>query len=138
MTKLEDIARRYYAAFNAHDLDAYRELLTPDCVLIAPGTELVGLEATRAFDRGWLDSFPHARIEVLRSNTTGNIVTCANWMNGGAQAKPLHTPNGDIPVAGGVLDAAFTSSFELEGQRIKRQVLMFDPAIVFAQLRAPK
>ncbi len=132
----EDIVRRYYDAFNKRDLDAYAKLFTEDCLVEAPGISAKGLEAMRAFDRGWMDAFPEGRIESMRMTSVGNAVATGNWFHSGPQRGPLVSPAGTIPAKGKALSAPYCTHFEIEGDRIKVQRLHYEPTIVPRMLGA--
>jgi hypothetical protein len=125
MTQLEDVVRRYYEAFNARDYEAYARLFTSDCVVTSPGVELSGLDNMRAFDQGWIAAFPDARLETLRMLTAKNTVMTSNWINGGKHKGALRTPHGEIPAKGADFRAPYCARFVMDGQRIKRQEIIF-------------
>jgi len=130
MSNLETLVRDYYEAFNARNFDAYDELFAPDCIVEAPGFSGRGIELARSFDRGWLEAFPHARIESMRMTTAGDTVVTGNWFHGGRHEGTLRTPGGDLPATGAVFEAPYTSRFEIEDGRIKMQRLLFEPDFV--------
>ena len=130
LTEHEKIARAYYQAFNARDWEAYSRLCTPDCVIDAPGVSLRGVDAVRAFDQGWVRAFPQAQIECVRSTDSGERVLFASWIHGGRHDGPMKTPEGEVPATGAVLDAGYAATFEFEGDRIRLQRVIYDPAYV--------
>jgi len=134
MIKLEEIVARYYAAFNARDLESYARLFTPDAEMVAPGVSARGLEAIRAFDLGWQGPFPEARVENFRMLSAGNTLVAGNWFHGGPHRGVLHAPQGDVPPTGKVLSAPYCSMFTFQGERISRQQVMYEPAWVPIQL----
>jgi hypothetical protein len=125
MSKHEDTVRRYYSAFNARDFEAYASLFTADCFIEAPGVTARGIDAMRGFDRVWTGAFPEARLENLRMTTAGNYVLAGNWIHGGPQRGPLTGPGGTLPPLGKVLSAPYFTTFELEGDRIRSQKLVY-------------
>jgi hypothetical protein len=127
MSKHEDLARSYYTAFNARDFEAYGSLFATDCVIEAPGVSARGIDAMRAFDRVWTGAFPEARLESLRMTTHGNYVLSGNWIHGGPQRGPLTGPGGTLPPLGKVLSAPYFTLFEIQGDRIRSQKLVYLP-----------
>ena len=130
MSRPEDIVRKYYEAFNARDFEAYARLFTADCVTEAPGVSVRGVDGVRAFDRGWMDAFPAARIESMRMTAAGDVVVTVNWFHGGKHEGTLHTPMGDIPASGATFEAPYCSRFEIADDRIKLQRLLFETDFV--------
>jgi ketosteroid isomerase-like protein len=124
----------YYAAFNSRDFAAYDRLFLPDAEVISPGFSARGLEATRGFDRAWVETFPEARIESLKRTSAGPLVVTANWFHAGPQRGVLRMGGQEAPPTGKVLDAPYCSMFTFEGGRIARQQLLFEPSFVAVQL----
>jgi hypothetical protein len=127
MSNLQQLVQTYYQAFNSRNFNVYAELFTADCVVEAPGVSLSGHEGLRAFDRGWLEAFPNARIETLRMTTAGDELVTGNWFNGGEQLGVLRTPAGDIPPTKAVFEAPYCSRFQVQNGKIKLQRLLYEP-----------
>jgi predicted ester cyclase len=134
MSKSEDLVRRYYDAFNSRNYEAYASVFTRDCVLTAPGVSVKGVDAMRQFDRAWIESFPESRLEVLHMVTTGKLVAAAIWFHGGPQRGPLATPNGTVPPTGKSISVPGCVVFELEGDQLRAQRLLFEADLVGIQL----
>jgi ketosteroid isomerase-like protein len=134
MSRLETLVRRYYEAFNNRDFGAYEALFSADCRIESPGVSEHGVAAMRSFDRDWIATFPEARIESMRMTSTARHVASGNWFHAGPQRGPLPTPNGTIAPTGKVLSAPYCAMFEIENDRIVRQVLAFAPEFIPAQL----
>src|SRR4029079_10549093 len=80
-------------AFNAHDIDAFAELLADDVVFDAPGMPRdSGRAACAAFYRGWIEAFPDARVEVDAVHEPGDGVVIEEGRFVGTHAGPLPTP----------------------------------------------
>lgn len=130
----EALVARYYAAFNARDFDAYAGLFHPEATISAPGVSAQGVDAVRGFDRGWLTAFPEARIETFRMASAAGTVVAGNWFHAGPHRGVLRMAAGDIAPTGKQAGGPYCAMFELEGQRIKRQTLIFEPFWIALQL----
>jgi predicted ester cyclase len=134
MSKPDDIVTRYYAAFNARDFDAYAKLFSPDAEVVAPGVSARGVEAMRNFDSGWVGAFPEAHVETFRMDTAGQHVAACIWFHGGPQRAALGSPVGMVPAGGKVVECPGYAIFTIEGDRIVKQQLAFEPQWVALKL----
>jgi len=130
MSNPEQIVQTYYKAFNDRNFAIYSELFTPDCRVEAPGMSMSGIEGVRLFDRGWLEAFPHARIEAMRMTSAANSVASGNWFHAGKHLGTLKTPAGDIPPTGASFEAPYCSRFDFKDGKIALQRLLFEADFV--------
>lgn len=97
MADLRGPEQRYYEAFNSRQFERYGEFFTEDVELIAPGGLVArGLEAMKAFDRGWTQGFSDARITLTRQVADAETVASENLI-AGTHDGILRTPGGDLP-----------------------------------------
>jgi steroid delta-isomerase-like uncharacterized protein len=83
-----DIAKRYFEALNAHDLDQATALWAPDAVdRFVGGPEVVGPAGVRAYFEALLAAFPDFSLEVLEC-TTSRQRTAVRWRARGTFAGP--------------------------------------------------
>ena len=134
MTEAMDLIDRYYATWNDRNWDDYDSLLTADATEWASGgPSLQGIEEIVAFDKGWADAFPDARITSLLKTSDGNTVISENRFVG-AQTGPFHTSEGEVPPTGIQVEIPFVGVFELEGGRVKAERIYYDRLGLLSQL----
>lgn len=98
MASATDIARRYFGALDAHDLDEASSLWAPDAVdRFVGGPEVVGPAGVRAYFEELLAAFPDFSLEILEC-TSGRGRAAVRWRARGTFAGPGHyegfSPNG--------------------------------------------
>jgi steroid delta-isomerase-like uncharacterized protein len=83
-----DIAKRYFEALNAHDLDQASALWAPDGIdRFVGGPEVVGPSGVRSYFEAVFAAFPDFSIEILESTTAGER-TALRWRITGTFAGP--------------------------------------------------
>jgi hydroxyacylglutathione hydrolase len=83
-----EVAKRYFGALAAHDLDAAAACWTPDGVDRLVGqTELVGPDGIRAYFAALFDAFPDFALEIVEMTTYRNR-TAVRWRATGTFAGP--------------------------------------------------
>lgn len=88
MATATEIAKRYFAALNAHDLDQAAAMWSPDGVdRFVGGVELIGPESVREYFAGLFAAFPDFSLEVLEC-TTSRQRTAVRWRARGTFAGP--------------------------------------------------
>ncbi|HZU59803.1 MAG TPA: ester cyclase, partial [Solirubrobacteraceae bacterium] len=88
MASATEIAKRYFAALNAHDLDQATALWAPDAVDRFVGVqEVVGPEGVREYFSNLFAAFPDFTLEVLDC-TTSRQRTAVRWRARGTFAGP--------------------------------------------------
>jgi steroid delta-isomerase-like uncharacterized protein len=126
MSDPKAIERRYYEAFNSRDLDRYAELFTEDCAVIASGgAQMRGVEAMRAFDKGWHDAFPDCVITLESQTAEGNVVFSENTFNG-THTATLRTPAAEIPATGRSVTGHYVAMLVVRDGRIASFRAYFD------------
>lgn len=98
MATTADIARRYFVALSAHDLDAAAALWAPGSVdRFVGGAELVAPQGIRDYFGELFGAFPDFRLEIIEM-TTARARTAVRWRAHGTFAGPGRfqgfTPNG--------------------------------------------
>ncbi len=89
------VVRRVFAAFAAHDLDAFRDLLHPDVVLHVGGgpTTLAGIDAVVAAVSVTLRAIPDLRVTVASAFAHGPLAA-AEVIREGTHTAPLSCRTG--------------------------------------------
>ena len=83
-----DIARRYFAALSAHDLDRAAACWAPGSIdRMVGGQELIAPDGVRAYFGALFEAFPDFTLEVLEV-TTGRGRTAVRWQARGTFAGP--------------------------------------------------
>ena len=101
MGQNHDLVNRFWSAFEAGDLDAAADLVTPDAVFIQPGApELRGNAEVRAMLEGWRAAFPDLRHEEQEVVESGD--TCVVRLEvRGTHTGPMRLPDGqEVPATG--------------------------------------
>ncbi|MCW2621653.1 MAG: hypothetical protein JWL64_1255 [Frankiales bacterium] len=135
MTHVEELARRGFEAFNAHDLDAMAGLTHPDAELTVVGSDQVlrGEEGTRQYARMWLDAFPDARVTVDRVLVSGDTAVI-EFTGRGTHTGTLNGPGGSIPATGRSLTLPICEIQEFRDDKMVASRSYFDTALILAQL----
>jgi ketosteroid isomerase-like protein len=116
-------------AFNAHDIDGFRAVMTDDAVFRAPGgMSGAGRQACAEFYAGWFSAFPDAQVVIHALHISGDVAVEEGTFTGTHQGV-LHTPAGDIPPTGRRVTADYiqvlhfrdglTASFNLMYDRLQ-------------------
>jgi steroid delta-isomerase-like uncharacterized protein len=122
-------------AFNAHDIDAFAELLADDVVFDAPGMPRdSGRAACAAFYRGWIEAFPDARVEVDAVHEPGDGVVIEEGRFVGTHAGPLTTPAGAIPATGRSVEVPYVHVLHFREGKHAFLGLTFDRLLMLEQL----
>ena len=88
MASATEIAKSYFAALNAHDLDGATALWAPDAVdRLVGGVELHGPEGVRQYFAALFAAFPDFSLEVLECTTSHHRVA-VRWQAQGTFAGP--------------------------------------------------
>ena len=85
------VVRQVFAAFAAHDLDAFRDLLHPDVVLHVGGgtTTIAGVDAIVAAVSVTLRAIPDLRITVVSTFAHGPLAADRTDRDAGFPADPF-------------------------------------------------
>ena len=88
------------AAFNAHDIDAFAEVLADDVVFTAPGgMRGDGKAACVAFFGSWFAAFPDARVEIQAVHFFDEVAVEEGTFTG-THDGVFRGPSGDVPPTG--------------------------------------
>ena len=88
MASAAEIAKSYFTALNAHDLDQATALWAPEAVdRLVGGPELIGPAGVREYFSGLFAAFPDFSLEVLEC-TTARQRTAVRWRARGTFAGP--------------------------------------------------
>ena len=88
-----ELVRRWFAAFNAHDIAAFTSFLSSDYEFVdhmaAAGEESASeIGAIRRQAEGWFDAFPDFRAETHEFIDAGDRVVCVtHWRGTGAASS---------------------------------------------------
>jgi predicted ester cyclase len=122
---------RHVAAFNAHDPDA--DVLAADIEWLSPGTQFRGREQAVEFLRGFWDAFPDARVHPARLIAEGSVVAGEGTFTG-THTGTMRTPDGELPPTGRQVEFRWMTTYEVRGDEIVAEHLIFDQAELMAQL----
>jgi predicted ester cyclase len=135
VSELQSLIEQHYANFSAGgNVEADREIFSPDVVTIAPGgPPLQGIDAFLAFERGFHRGFPDGRGEVKSVVESGNRIA-VQGLYSGTNTGPLATPQGEIPPTGRRLELPYGDFFEVEDGKVTRHEIYFDQLVMLMQL----
>jgi len=129
-----DLISRGLEAFNAHDAEGLRAVMSAECVCSAPGGMVFeGVDACIQFNQTWWEAFPDASVRVTGLHDAGEYVTETGIFSG-THRGVLRTPMGDIPPTGRSVEGPYIQVFRVRGDRIVEQNLMFDRMNLMEQL----
>lgn len=121
-------------AYNAHDMDAFAEVVADDVVVHGPGgVRTEGKPAFVEFFGGWLAAFPDAHIEVQDVNFADEVAVEEGTFSG-THDGVIHTPTGDIPPTGRAVNVPYVHVLRFrDGLHISFN-LAFDRLLMLEQL----
>jgi ketosteroid isomerase-like protein len=122
------------AAFNAHDIDGFAEVLADNVVFNAPGgTHGDGKAACAAFFGSWLTAFPDARVEVHAVHFFDDVAVEEGTFTG-TQNGVLSGPMGDVPPTGRSVKVDYIQILRFRDGKHVSFDLMFDRLMMLEQL----
>ena len=127
------VAETFFAALNAHDLDALDHLRTAEFQSDAtPGR--MDIERNRRYIENLISGFPNLHFEINLTVAQGNYVV-VDWAAEGTHQGVFHTPSGaSIPPTGRTAKMAGSHTFELKDGKITHSWFFTDMASLLAQL----
>jgi ketosteroid isomerase-like protein len=133
VTTPKEIVDRWVAAYNARDWAAYKDILSPDCVIDVGSRRLQGIQQVIEDDQSLAEACPDVRAVNLREAVSGPLVMREDRATG-TFTKPWHRAAGDISPTGKRFDVTFAVVIEVEDGRVVAGRFYSDPAIFGAQL----
>jgi steroid delta-isomerase-like uncharacterized protein len=121
-------------AFNAHDIDAFAEVMADDVVFQAPGgMRGQGKPACAAFFGGWLSAFADGHVEVHNLHLLDDVAIEEGTFSG-THTGVLHTASGEIPATGRSLSVEYIQVLRFRDGKHVSFNLMFDRLLMLEQL----
>ena len=134
MASAEELARAYFEALDAADVERACELLAPDCEFVSPAAPMRGTEAIRQFLGGFASAFPDAKFSIDTVVATERTAAVEGHYTG-THTGALATPDGqEIPPTGRSVDAPYVTMFETDGERITSHRAYWDQLGFMMQL----
>lgn len=129
------VARAVLSAFQAHDLDAFRECLAPDAHFTGPSGDVIADDPDEiiAVVRPTITAFPDLEVEVMSLTVEGDRAV-ADVMRRGTQTGPLRTVDGEIPPTGNRVRMPEAIILEVEGGRVVHMKTHVDRLYIMTQL----
>jgi steroid delta-isomerase-like uncharacterized protein len=122
------------AAFNAHDIGQFTEVLAEDVVFKAPGgLRGEGKAACAAFFASWFAAFPDARVEIQSVHVIDDIAVEEGTFTG-THNGVLHGPMGDIPPTGRSVKVDYIQVLRFRDGTHVSFNLIFDQLMMLEQL----
>ncbi|HKN29206.1 MAG TPA: ester cyclase [Roseiarcus sp.] len=122
------------AAFNAHDIDAFAEVLADDVAFRAPGgVRGDGKAACAAFFGGWFAAFPDARVEIQAVRFLDDVAVEEGTFTG-THNGVLSGAMGDVPPTGRFVKADYIQVLRFRDGKHVSFDLMYDRLMMLQQL----
>jgi steroid delta-isomerase-like uncharacterized protein len=120
--------------FNAHDMNAFAEVLADDVVFEAPGgLRGEGKAPCVEFFGGWLRAFPDAHVDVHRVHIIDDVAVEEGTFTG-THDGVLHGPMGDIPPTGRTVKIGYIQVLRFRDGKHVSFNLVFDRLSMLEQL----
>lgn len=138
MTKSDEtleVITKVFAAFDAHDLDAFHDLLAPDAVFVIGGgdTTLVGQDSIVDAVRPTLEALPDLKVSIRNAFADGERGV-AEVMREGVNKGPIRLPDGTVKEpTGRKVRLPECIVFEVREGRVVRMVPYVDMLDTFEQ-----
>ena len=121
-------------AFNAHDIDAFTDVLAQDVVYQAPGgISGQGRAACAQFFADWFGAFPDAHVTVHALHMAGDVAVEEGKFTG-THHGVLRSPAGDIPPTGRPVTAEYIQVLRFRDGKHVSFNLMYDRLLLLEQL----
>lgn len=113
--------KQVYDCFNRRDWDGAQKLVRKEVEWnnIPAGMKFNGPDGVIDFLKGWVDTFPDAKIEVVRV-LAANDFALAECRFTGTQQGELRSPMGNVPPSGRRAEMTFCEVFEFKNGKILR------------------
>lgn len=122
------------AAFNAHDIDRFTELIGDDAVFHAPGgMSGAGQRACAEFYGAWLSAFPDAHVAVRDLYVCGDVGVEEGTFTGTHEGV-LQTPAGDIQPTGSRVTIDYMQAIRFRDGKQAAFDLIYDRLQLLEQL----
>jgi steroid delta-isomerase-like uncharacterized protein len=129
-----DVARQYFRALSAGDVEAAVQLVDDDADFRSPMGKIEGMDQIRAFLGGFDAAFPGAQFDIERVLESGSSVAVEGVYRG-IHGGPLMTPDGGrLPATGRSVSAPFVTVFDVTNGSIRSHRPYWDLAGFMAQL----
>jgi ketosteroid isomerase-like protein len=120
--------------FNAHDINAFADVLADDVVFVAPGgIRGEGKAACVAFYGGWFGAFPDAHVEVHGVHIIDDLAVEEGVFTGKHHGV-LQGPMGDVPPTGRSVRLDYIQVLRFRNGKHVSFNLMFDRLLMLEQL----
>jgi len=120
-------------AFNAHDIDAFAELMADDVDFKAPGVSGHGKVACAAFYKSWLVAFPDGHVDIKSAEIFGDFAVEEGTFTG-THTGILTSPSGDIPPTGRSIAVDYIQVIRFRNAKHASFHLSFDRLLMLEQL----
>ncbi len=133
-----ELSERFVHAFNERrygpaDLQDY---VSENVIVLSPATgqEFHGYEGVAQFNEGWITTFSNAKVHNIQSADRGDYVETKFWGRGTFDGVFV-TPQGAVQGDGSRnVDVPFANRVWVQGDKISRVELHFDPNELFRQM----
>ena len=129
------VVRAVFAAFDAHDLDRFRQLLADDAVLVVAGgpPSFEGPDAIVTAVSATLEALPDLRVHVTSAFADGER-GAAEVVREGTNTGPVRLPSGEHPPTGRRVRLPECVTFVVREGRVVRMAPYADQLAALAQL----
>lgn len=129
------IAKKFFKAFNDHDLNQTKALEAPNYKTKAPGApEAMDGDQSRAYNQGFITAFPDLNFELTDKIAQDDFVVI-NWIARGTHTGNLRTPTGSvIPPTGKKAAVHGSTTFEIKNGKAVRSWVFWDMVTLLTQL----
>jgi ketosteroid isomerase-like protein len=134
VTGVREAFERGTATFNAHDIEAFAEVLADDVVFQAPGgARGSGKAACAEFFASWFGAFSDAHVDVHALHVVGDVAVEEGTFTGTHDGF-LHTPAGEIPPTRRPVEIGYIQVLRFRDGKHVSFDLMFDRLEMLEQL----
>ncbi len=129
------VARAFFDAWNAHDLNQFDQYEADDMTVEAPGTPGPMTKAqNRMYNQGFITAFPDGHFDVTLTVAQGDYVVL-HWSATGTHTGPMATPSGGtVPPTGKAARVTGSSTFEIKNGKVTRSWTFWDMTSLLGQL----
>lgn len=136
MADPKDVSRRHDDAYNAKDVEARKQFVSPDVEVEFPGgMHLQGIDQVQQMESVFWTAIPDGQIKRTAEFADGGTVIAEGVMVG-THTGPFRMPQAEIPPSGNPVQLRFASVKRVADGKIVSEHLYFDQMEFMMQLGA--
>lgn len=135
MADMRSIVEAHNEAFNEAQFDRALELMSEECIVMAPGAPTMKRDEFRQFLKAFKDAAPDSKVNIDEYYEDGDRAIVQGRFIG-THTAPLVTPQGEIPAQGKKFELPYSDFFTIKDGKITAHTVYFDNVTFLASIGA--